>query len=62
MRQIKGPHWAQEHATKQKMESERLDLSIVHLLQSALSHKRDLIEAHEALADRYLKAHQTARR
>ena len=41
-------------------ESQRLDLDIEYRLQSALSHKSDLEEGHEALAERYLDAHQTA--
>ena len=41
-------------------ESERLDLDIEYRLQSALSHKADLEEAHEALGQRYLKVHQNA--
>ena len=41
---------------------QRLDLDIEYRLQSALSHKADLEEAHEHLGQRYLKAHQDAER
>ena len=58
---IKGPHWSIEQEGLAKVqESQRLDLDIKYRLQSALSHKADLIEAHEALAQRYLQAHQDA--
>ncbi|MEC8381073.1 MAG: bifunctional serine/threonine-protein kinase/formylglycine-generating enzyme family protein [Myxococcota bacterium] len=61
--EIKGPYWDKEQTARaKKLESERLDLSVEHSLQNALSHKRDLIEAHVALAERYLMAHQTAER
>ena len=58
---LKGPHWAVEHqGLSKERESQRIDLDIEHRLQSALSHKADLEEGHEALVHRYLKAHQEA--
>ena len=58
---LKGPHWATEHlALSKQRESQRIDLDIEHRLQSALSHKADLEEGHEALVHRYLAAHQKA--
>lgn len=59
--EVKGPHWEKERqAVAKQLESERLDATIEHNLQNALSHKIDLIEAHEALARRYLQDHATA--
>ena len=58
---LKGPYWATEYQGLSKQrESQRIDLDIEHRLQSALSHKADLEEGHEALVLRYLKAHQEA--
>ena len=58
---IKGPHWETERQGLAKQrESRRIELDIEHRLQSALSHKSDLEEGHEALGQRYLTAHQEA--
>ena len=54
---IKGPHWETERQGLAKQrESRRIELDIEHRLQSALSHKSDLEEGHEALGQRYLTA------
>ena len=58
---MKGPHWAKDREGLAKArESQRLDLDIEYRLQSALSHKADLEEAHESLGQRYLKMHKEA--
>lgn len=59
--EVKGPHWAKEREGMTKhREGLRLEIDIEHRLQSALSHKSDLEEGHEALAQRYLNAHHAA--
>ena len=58
---VKGHHWAKEVEGLLKLhESEQLELEIEFSLQSALSHREDLVEGHEALVKRYLSAHRSA--
>ena len=57
----KGALWAKEKkAYALQREGQRLEVDVEFRLQSALSHKHDLVEGHEVLVQRYLQAHQQA--
>ena len=57
----KSLHWAKEvEGSLKQHQSDQLELEIEFSLQSALSHKADLVEGHVALVKRYLVAHQSA--
>ena len=58
---VKSQFWKQELQAKQMtLEAERLDLKVEQLLQAALTHKSDLVIAHEALIHRYMEEHKEA--
>lgn len=57
----KAPAWeALDRADALDAEAELLDVEAEQLLQGALSHDPDCVEAHEALADRFYQAHAQA--